>query len=86
MRKILTPEQISTIEKEQAVLQESWKSRPPDGESIEYLGKHFIVLTNVFPPSNDSKVLVENLPELSSSTVLDIATGCGVIAIFAALQ
>ena len=85
-RKILTPEQISIIEKEQTILQESWKKRPADGEIVEYLDKNFVVLPNVFPPSNDSKVLVQNLPELKSATVLDIATGCGVIAIFAALR
>ena len=85
-RKILTPEQISIIEKEQAILQESWKRRQADGEIVEYLGKNFVVLPNVFPPSNDSRVLVQNLPELKSTTVLDVATGCGVISIFAALR
>jgi release factor glutamine methyltransferase len=86
MRKLLTQEQISIIEKEQAVLQEAWKNRHADGEIVKYLGKDFVVLPNVFPPSNDSKLLVENLPELNNSTVLDIATGCGVIAIFAAFH
>jgi release factor glutamine methyltransferase len=86
MRKLLTQEQISIIEKEQAVLQEAWKNRHADGDIVEYLGKDFVVLPNVFPPSNDSKLLVENLPELNSAKVLDIATGCGVIAIFAALN
>ena len=86
MIKLLTREQISIIEKEQAVLQESWKNRHANGDIVEYLGKNFVVLPNVFPPSNDSKVLVENLPELSNSTVLDVATGCGVIAVFAALH
>ncbi|MGA2781440.1 MAG: methyltransferase [Smithella sp.] len=86
MRKILTPEQISIIEKEQAILQESWKKRQADGEIVEYLGKNFVVLPDVFPPSNDSKVLVQNLPELKNAIVLDVATGCGVLAIFAALR
>jgi release factor glutamine methyltransferase len=86
IRKILTQEQISLIEKKQAILQESWKNRQTDGEIVEYLGKNFLVLPNVFPPSNDSKVLVQTLPALDSSTVLDVATGCGVIAIFAALR
>ena len=86
MRKILTPEQISIIEKEQAFLQESWKKRQADGEIVEYLDKNFVILPNVFPPSNDSKCLVQNLPELKSATVLDVATGCGVITIFAALR
>ncbi|MBW2603366.1 MAG: methyltransferase [Deltaproteobacteria bacterium] len=86
MIKILTPEQISTIEKEQAILQESWKNRQTDGEIVEYLGKNFVVFPDVFPPGNDSKILVQNLPELDNSTVLDIATGCGVIAIFASLR
>jgi release factor glutamine methyltransferase len=85
-RKILTPEQISIIEQQQTILQESWKRRPADGEIIEYLGKNFVVLPDVFPPSNDSKVLVQNLPEPNGLTVLDIATGCGVIAVFAALR
>ena len=60
MKKILSSEQISIIEKEQTVLQESWKNRHTDGEIVEYLGKHFVVFPNVFPPSNDSKVLVGN--------------------------
>ena len=86
MRKILTPEQILTIEKEQEILQKSWKNRQANGEIVEYLGKNFVVLPNVFPPSNDSKVLVQNLPELNGKAVLDVATGCGVIAVFAALK
>lgn len=86
MRKLLTSEQISEIEKEQAILQTSWKNRHPDGEIIKFLGKHLVVLPNVFPPGNDSKVLVQNLPGLDNLSVLDMATGCGVIAIFAAIR
>ncbi|MBF0549998.1 MAG: methyltransferase [Deltaproteobacteria bacterium] len=84
MVRILTSEQIANIEREQTILQESWKKRRDDGKLVKYLGKSFVVLPTVFPPSNDSKVLVQNLPKLDNATVLDIATGCGVIAIFAA--
>jgi release factor glutamine methyltransferase len=83
---LLTQEQIISIEKQQSILQENWKNRNSEGEFVEYLGKKFIVLPNVFPPSNDSQILVENLPSLNNSTVLDVATGCGVIAIFSALK
>jgi len=86
MMKILSQKQILQIEEKQVLLQQKWKNRNINGELIEYLDKKFIVLANVFPPSNDSKVLVEHLPDLDGLNVLDLATGSGVIAIYAALK
>ncbi|MDO8537746.1 MAG: tRNA (adenine(22)-N(1))-methyltransferase TrmK [archaeon] len=57
---------------------------PKNGQIVEYLGKQFIVFQNVFWPHEDSKPLVQNFVIKKEDSVLDVGTGSGVIAIFAA--
>lgn len=65
---------------------EKLKNTPPEGIEVEYLGKKFFVKQGVFWPHDDSKPLVENFEIKSGQQVLDVCTGAGTIAIFAALK
>lgn len=76
-------DEITEIQKE---MQERFRLVPDDGKFIEYLGKKFIVYKNVFWPFDDSKPLVENYHINPGDRVLDVCTGCGVIAIFSAYK
>lgn len=76
-------EEITKIQKE---MQERFRSVPDDGKFIEYLDKKFIVYKNVFWPFDDSKPLVKNYHINPEDHVLDVCTGCGVIAIFSAYK
>lgn len=70
----------------QIKMQNRSRSVPEKGANVEYLGKKFIVYKTVFPPFEDSKPLVENYKVNSGESVLDICTGCGVIAVFSAYK
>lgn len=64
----------------------NFRSVPPEGQIVEYLGKHFKVTNGVFWPTDDSKPLVENYVVNEGDKVLDVCTGSGVIAIFSAYK
>jgi len=63
----------------------AWKSRPSSGENFEYLNRKMIALPGIYPPSEISKPLVQNLGILSGDSVIDVGCGSGVIAAFSAL-
>ncbi len=82
---MLTKEQIEEIDSIQKKMQKDFRLVPPSGKIVEYLGKEFILYKNVFWPFEDSKpLIVENFKIARSESVLDVGTGSGVIAIFAA--
>jgi release factor glutamine methyltransferase len=54
------------------------------GLLVDYLGKQFVVHKNVFWPGDDSRPLVENFVVHPGEEVLDLCTGAGHIAVFAA--
>jgi len=81
-----TKKQLDQIIQWQKERQNDFKSVPKEGKKISYLGKQFIVYKNVFWPFNDSIPLVENLKINKGESVLDIGTGSGVIAVFAAYK
>ena len=83
---MLTKEQLDEITKQQKIKQNLFRSVPDSGKVIEYLGKEFIVYKNVFWPTDDSKALVENYNINPGDDVLDVCTGCGVIAIISAYK
>jgi len=66
----------------QAQMQEKFRQVPPEGKTIEYLGKEFIVYPEVFWPHEDSKAIVKNYAINPGDEVADVCTGSGVIACF----
>ena len=81
---MLTPQQLNEITKAQIAKQNKFRSVSENGQYIDYLGKKFLVYRDVFWPYDDSAALVQNFTVEPGELVLDIGTGCGVIAIFAA--
>lgn len=83
---MLTKKQLADITRLQKAKQEKFRSVPKLGMTIEYLGKKFTVYRNVFWPYDDSIPLVQNFVIKPGESVLDVGTGCGVIAVFAAAK
>lgn len=81
---MLTQQQLDEITKSQIAKQNKFRAVPESGQYIGYLGKKFLVYRDVFWPYDDSAALVNNFIVKPGEIVLDIGTGCGVIAIFAA--
>ncbi len=52
-------------------------------KSFVYQGYKFLVFEDVYYPSDDSFLLVENLIVSENDYVLDMGTGCGILAIIA---
>ncbi len=69
-------------------MQSNFTNTPLEGKIVKYLDKEFIVFPTVFHPSEDSKALVQHLirtNKFKDKKVLDLCTGSGVIAIYAAI-
>lgn len=71
------------IDEWQKERQKIFKSVPPKGKTVSYLGKKFLVYKDTFWPFKDSQPLVKNFKIQRGESVLDVGTGSGVIAIFA---
>jgi 16S rRNA (adenine1518-N6/adenine1519-N6)-dimethyltransferase len=55
------------------------------GKLLDYGGLVFYVHPEVYEPADDSYLLVERLPEeMQGTRVLDVGTGCGILAVIAA--
>lgn len=63
-----------------------FRSAPKKGKLIPYFDKTFFVYPTVFQPFDDSAPLIKNLKISAHEKVLDVCTGSGIIAIFAALK
>ena len=55
-------------------------------KKIYYQDHVFIINENIYEPAEDSFLLGENLKVLETDTVLDMGTGCGILAIIAAKE
>lgn len=82
---MLSEAELAIIDAKQSKMLAAF-SAASTSELVEYLGKTFIVLKDVFWPFEDSKPLVENYVIKKGETVLDVCTGSGVIAIFSAYK
>jgi release factor glutamine methyltransferase len=67
----------------QAQRQQLFKSVPPEGQTVRYLDKEFLVYPETFWPFADSLPLVKHFKVAPGESVLDVGTGSGVIGIFA---
>lgn len=83
---MLTKQELDIVEKKQLERQGQFRSVPPSGIKVKYLGKEFLVFRNVFSPYDDSLPLVLNYQIKPGENVLDVCTGSGVISIFSALK
>jgi len=81
---MLKQKDLLAITKSQKEKIDEFRHMPKQGIKVKYLGKIFIVKPNVFIPYADSQALVKKWKINKNDTVLDIGTGCGVLAIFAA--
>jgi release factor glutamine methyltransferase len=80
------PLDIATIDHLQKEMRGKFALVPEAGIAVDYLGQKFVVFKNVFWPFEDSKPLVAHFVVNPGEIVLDVCTGSGVIAIFAALK
>lgn len=63
--------------------QKLFKSVPPEGRTVRYLDKEFLVYPETFWPFADSLPLVTHFRIEPGENVLDVGTGSGVIGVFA---
>ncbi len=54
------------------------------GEVVDYQGLQIEVQEGVYPPGDDTYLLIDNLTVNPTDFVLEIGTGCGIIALIAA--
>jgi release factor glutamine methyltransferase len=80
----LTEAELKIVTLRQTAQQEAWREIGPEGTEVACMGRDFLVLPGVFPPRGDSAFLIENLSLEPGDQVLDVGTGSGVLAIFAA--
>lgn len=83
---MLLQNQIDEVTRFQVARQQEFMATPPGGKIMEFLGKKFLVLPNVFIPFEDSRPLLENYTVQPGEVALDVCTGSGVIAIFSAYK
>jgi len=83
---VLTQDEMAAIDERQARQQSQWKGGAASGQSVTFLGMELVVLPGVFPPKEDTALLAQHVPGIDAADVLDVGTGTGALAIWAAQQ
>ena len=83
---MFTQKYFDKVTRWQVERQRNFRSIPLSGIKVNYLGKQFLVFKNVFIPFIDTEPLIKHFRINKGESVLDIGTGCGLIAIFAAYK
>lgn len=81
-----TNDQLEKILQAQKKMIEKFRAVPESGTKVIFLDKEFVVHKNVFWPFHDTETLLAGCVINPGETVLDVCTGCGVIAIFASYK
>jgi release factor glutamine methyltransferase len=84
--RMLTKGEMEAIDQRQSHQQSEWKAIPREGQIVSFLGTELVVLPGVFPPKEDTMLLAKHLPTIGGMSVLDVGTGTGALALWAAQQ
>ncbi|GJL83474.1 MAG: hypothetical protein DHS20C01_31080 [marine bacterium B5-7] len=82
--RILTDDEMAQIDLRQKHQQIQWKALPEQGHIQSFQGMELLVLPGIFPPKDDTNLLAAYVCIESGSRVLDIGTGTGALALWAA--
>lgn len=80
----LSEAELAQVTARQQAQQASWRNVPAEGAVVDCCGEAFLVLPGVFPPRGDTRLVAERIDLRPGASVLDMGTGSGVLAIFAA--
>jgi len=81
---ILDDSELVEIDQLQIAQQKQWKAIAAAGQGVDFDGIELLVMPGVFPPREDTRLLVEHLRLDKNCVVLDLGTGTGALAVWAA--